>query len=154
MKWTQVLQLVLLSLCSAIGLFAYADSNPPGCIVTVVKKPEWKNFDVDVGLYTLPLNQMVLELKLPKDRPKQPGLLTLSLPLDCKKYDLVQFKARFSPAIWAGQENTLFSSLRVWSLAEELPKIVPGKTQVQILVTFPDDFVGVPEPINTMNSKN
>lgn len=113
------------------------------CNITFVKAPCWQDFEVHLDVYDNSNNNKVVEVDLPKSE------LWTRKTFECSPSQTYSLKAKYSPAIWQGDENKVFDGKYIRSL----PAVEPASGSIWSLdICFPSQFVNIPMPTNAQNN--
>jgi len=119
-------------------LLVTSQANAFKCYITAVKDSCWNDFNVTIKIIDYATNKLVVDdLVIPK------GKSWARNSFECTPKEAMIYKANYSPAIWKGQEQKVYTSKRIWYL----PKKV-GKEEVawNIPICYGRDFSQVPLP--------
>lgn len=87
------------------------------CYLTVVKDSCWKGYEIRVTAMQVETKQPISpEVVVPKDK------MWARAPFNCKPSLHYYYQARYSPAIWAGKNNEVLYSKKVWMLPADINK--------------------------------
>lgn len=112
------------------------------CQYVVSKNCCWTDFNVNVSVLNAGNKKVLSQLTVPT------GKSTLESSFDCQPGQSLELTATFSPEIWEGDKNKVFRSKGFIALKTE---IAPDEVAWRIPIVFPDQFSGVPLPLDTTN---
>lgn len=119
------------------------------CKLVFSKIPCWRDYTVYVEMIDAITQKAIQNFELKGKNDKD---LTTTLAYDCQKHPQVNFRTHYSPNIWKGDENKVYTSAKVWDIASELSEL-PDTTlsnattiTLTIKVAFPTNFSEVPSP--------
>lgn len=132
MTWSKLTIIVLLGFSSSLV------ARPFDCDIRLTKSNCWYDREVRVQV----INGANLEVETMHTISADKKYLVI--PLNCNKVHRFTLKAAFDPPIWDDDKGRWFNSQRMWVV----PNFIPVEQKQWVAeVCFPDDFSGVPLPL-------
>ncbi len=136
---------------------AYADSskNPDSdnlnCVLTITKPKSWYQQTVIINLLDFKTKQVIQTFDLQSADPdkNQKGIFSVSKTFNCEVYPQTQLQAHYFPVIWSTNKGRKYLSKEVFKLENQIEQAKKNNAKnLQIDVSFPNDFNGVPLQTN------
>jgi len=108
------------------------------CYITAVKDSCWSEFDVTIKIINYATDKPVVD-----DLVISKGKSWVRKSFDCEPKEALIYKAKYSPAIWKGQDQKVYTSKRIWYLPKEVKK---DEVAWNIPICYGRDFSQVPLP--------
>jgi hypothetical protein len=108
---------------------------------------------VTVTLLDYNTKQVITTFDLKKADPSknQPSVNKLQANFLCEAHSSIQFNAQYTPSIWSTDIGKIFESNQIWNVSQALAAAPADTKNLNFIVTFPADFVGVPDLIEGIN---
>jgi len=119
------------------------------CLVTVKKNPLWKNESVTVKILDNQTKKQIGIVQLPAATSNKPSVNMATANIDCYKYSTIQLEASYLPVVWSTEQGKTYLSKNTYNFYNELQKAEAlNTTALEVTLTFPKDFIGVPSLVN------
>ena len=132
LKQTLQISTLLGTLCLASSAFSIQ------CFMTIVKDSCWINYNVTVDVIDAGNESVLLTIDIPKGTPWG------RKSFDAHVKQRLMLRARFSPAIWGGEDDRQYFATRYWALPETID--TEATSAWHIGACFPQNFSSVPLP--------
>ena len=124
------------------------------CVVVAKKNPQWRHHNVIIRMVDGQGQQTLQTFHLTAQQSKsehQASVNQVKKTFNCFKHPKVQFRARFTPAIWSTNKGAVYTSANVWDISKQLQKVAKKQNRSKLVITvqFPKDFESVPALINS-----
>lgn len=121
--------------------------NKVKCNIIMTRTDAWSGHSVTVQMINYDDRHVITTFELPATKGTQKSINTVIKSFDCQKYQQLQFIAEFSPVVWKANRDKKYLSHHVYNIAATIARITSKNTKLTLKITFPNDFIGIPELI-------
>jgi hypothetical protein len=120
-----------------MGVSIAAPSFSMTCYLAIAKDSCWTGYNVDVTVIDAATRQGVASMTVPKNIP------WVRVKFPCQAGQIFALQAQYSPVIWQGTENVMYSARNYW----QLNQAEAGVTAQSLNLCYGRDFSEVPIPL-------